>query len=298
MNSSDTSTFAIGGIGEVLWDVIGEVEKLGGAPVNFAFHAGQLGADAYPISSVGADKRGAAALTELRDNGVTTDHISVIDEAVTGYVLARVDTDGVASYIFPDEVAWDQIYLSERTGALASRLNAVCFGSLAQRSERSRRVIRDFLDRMKPGALKIFDLNIRQNFYSQALIQKSLKRANVLKLNDDEIALIADIEQLPGNTDQQMHQLVKRYDLTLAVLTRGGSGSLLVAKDAVSDHPGYPCKIVDTIGAGDSFTAATALGMLNGRSLDWINDHANRVASYVCSRKGAMVSLPDELLNS
>lgn len=298
MNGSDTNTFAIGGIGEVLWDVIGEVEKLGGAPINFAFHAGQLGADAYPISSVGGDKRGAAAITELRNNRVTTDHISVIDEAVTGYVLARVDADGVASYNFPDDVAWDRIFLSERTGALASRLDAVCFGSLAQRCERSRRVIRDFLDRMKPDALKIFDLNIRQNFYSQSLIRKSLKRANVLKLNDDEIALIADIEQLHGTTEQQMHQLVERYDLTLAVLTRGGNGSLLVAKESVSDHPGYPGNIVDTIGAGDSFTAATALGLLNGRSLDRINDHANRVASYVCSRKGAMVPLPDEFLNS
>lgn len=294
---ANSSNIAIGGIGEILWDVIGTTEKLGGAPVNFAFHAGQLGADAYPISSVGNDRRGVAAIAELRNNGVTTDNISVIDGAVTGYVLARVDADGVASYTFPDDVAWDRIFLSDTTAGLAGRLDAVCFGSLAQRSERSRQVIREFLDHLKPDALKIFDLNIRQDFYSQSLIRESLKRADVLKLNDDEITLVAEIEQLHGDIDFQMQRLVERYDLTLGVLTRGGNGSLLVGKDSISDHPGYSCTVADTIGAGDSFTAATAVGLLKGHSLDRINDHANRVASYVCGRSGAMVSLPEELVS-
>ena len=295
MNALNTNGFAVGGIGEILWDVIGDVEKLGGAPVNFAFHAGQLGAKAYPISSVGDDARGAAAIAELQRNGVTTDHISVIDGAATGFVTARIDVDGVASYTFPDDVAWDRISPAEGTVALAGRLDAVCFGSLAQRSEQSRRVIQDFLGLMKPGALKIFDLNIRQHFYSPALIRESLTWANVLKLNDDEITLVADIEQLHGDASNQMQQLVERYGLRLAVLTRGGSGSLLVAKNSASDHRGYPCAVIDTIGAGDSFTAATAMGLLKARSLDRINDHANRVASFVCGRKGAMVALPDEL---
>jgi len=289
-------TCIVGGIGEVLWDVIGDTEKLGGAPVNFAFHAAQLGAEAYPISSVGNDARGAAAIAELQRNGVNTDHISVCADAVTGYVNAHVDDDGVASYVFPDDVAWDRISLSEDTLVLAGRLDAVCFGSLAQRSERSRRAIGEFLDHLKPGALKIFDLNIRQEFYTSALIRESLARADVLKLNDDEMALLAGFEQLAGTVARQVRQLVERYDLKLAALTRGESGSLLVGPDEISDHPGYPGTVVDTIGAGDSFTAATAIGLLSGRSLEAINDHANRVASYVCGVKGAMVRLPNRLL--
>jgi len=284
----------IAGIGEILWDVIGDSEKLGGAPINFAYHAGQLGARAHAVSTIGTDRRGAAALQTLKNAGMTTDHITEIKGVPTGYVTADVAKDGVATYDFPDNVAWDQIRIEAATMDLAVKLEAICFGSLAQRSQVSRKAIHHYLASVKPGTLKIFDLNIRQNFYSKMIIRDSLKLTDILKLNDDEIKILADLEDLHGDTGQQLRQLIDNYDLRLAVLTRGGNGSLLVSTQSVSDHPGFKTDMVDTIGAGDSFTAVTALGVLKGYSLQAINEHANRVAAFVCSQKGAIVPLPEE----
>lgn len=291
----DERRYVIAGIGEVLWDVMGSVEKLGGAPINFAYHAGMLGAEAHAISTVGNDGRGRRAIAQLRENGVSVAHIAIIDGATTGYVQASVDAHGVASYLFPDDVAWDNLQVDEGCRRLAPRLDAVCFGSLAQRSGVSRRVIHGFLHLLPPKCLKVFDINIRQEFYSPEIIRTSLAMADVVKLNDEEIALIASMEGLTGDMQQQLLQLVGRYGLNLAVLTRGGSGSLLVGRGETSDHPGYRTAIVDTIGAGDAFTAATVLGLLRGRPLADINDHANRVAAFICGQEGAMVPLPGEL---
>ena len=285
----------IAGLGEILWDVIGDSEELGGAPVNFAFHAGQLGAEAYAVSSIGLDERGEAALRVLRDSGMTTAHITSIEGAPTGYVTAVLDDNGVATYDFPANVAWDRIRMNAETFALAERLDAICFGSLAQRSPTSRKAIHEYLAAVGPDTLKIFDLNIRQNFYSPELIRASLERADVLKLNDDEIEKVTEMESLQGDAKEILQQLIDRYGLKLAALTRGGNGSLLVSRESVSDHPGFRTSIVDTIGAGDSFTAVTTLGVLRGYPLEAINEHANRVAAFVCSRKGAMVQLPEEL---
>ncbi len=285
----------VAGIGEVLWDVLGDTETLGGAPVNFAYHAGQLGAAALAISSIGDDLRGQRALSTLREYRVATDHITVIEGVPTGYVQARVDSDGVATYVFPDGVAWDRIRIDSRTMAIVPRLDAVCFGSLAQRSVHSRSTIQRFLKSLRYGVLKVFDLNIRQGYYSREIIRDSLELADILKLNDEEIVLLARLENLKGSVDQQLRLLVERYRLSLAVLTRGADGSLLVSSAAISDHPGYQAEVVDTIGAGDSFTAVTAVGMLKGYSLESINEQANRVAAHVCSYRGAMVPLPENL---
>lgn len=295
MQNSIAKNPVVAGIGEVLWDVLGGNETLGGAPVNFAYHAGQLGTAALAISSIGDDARGQRAINTLMENGVVTDHITVIDGVPTGYVQASVDTEGIARYVFPDDVAWDQIRIASTTMSLASHLDALCFGSLAQRAEQSREAIHGFLKSLAPGVLKIFDLNIRQSYYSTEIIRDSLEQADILKLNDEEIALLAQLEDLKGSVDDQLRLLVARYRLALAVLTRGGNGSLLVSSTATSNHPGYQAEVVDTIGAGDSFTAVTAVGMLKGYSLDSINEHANRVAAHVCSCRGAMVPLPGEL---
>lgn len=289
-------SLAIAGIGEVLWDVLQDSEKLGGAPINFAFHAQALGATSYAISTVGDDQRGRAALQLLADHGVGCDHITVLPGAVTGYVEARVDAAGVASYSFPDDVAWDRLQLEDRTLALAGQLDAVCFGSLAQRSGHTRQVIRDFLARTASTTLKVFDMNIRQNFYSPELLQQSMALADVVKLNDDELELISMLQGLAGDEVTRLRSLVAACNLRLIVLTRGGKGSLLVSRNEISDHPGVTAEVVDTIGAGDSFTAATVVGLLLGRSLAEINDHANRVAAWVCSQQGAMVTLPEELM--
>lgn len=210
-------------------------------------------------------------------------------------MLAEVDEDGIATYQFPDNVAWDNLSLTSNTLQLANRLNAVCFGSLGQRALHSRKVIHDFLGRMPANTLKVFDINIRQNFYSRELLRESMRMANVVKLNDDELELIASLENLTGDVVTQLQSLITSHDLKMIVLTRGDKGSLLVNSSEVSDYPGCAANIVDTIGAGDSFTAATVVGLVKGMPLDTINEHANRVAAYVCSQQGAMPSLPGEL---
>ena len=296
MTSRPAGRLVIAGIGEVLWDVLQDSEELGGAPINFAYHAGALGAEAYAISCVGDDRRGTAALHELAKRSVSTEYITVLPGATTGYVLAEVDSRGIATYTFPDDVAWDRLVIADATAELGKRLNAICFGSLAQRSPISRQAIMNYLGKVGPATLKVFDLNIRQHFYNREIIEMSLDIADVLKLNDDEIVVLGGMFGLTGNQDTQMRQLVERFSLRLGVLTRGGNGSLLVSPGSVSDHPGYPANIVDTIGAGDSFTAATVLGFLKGLSLAQINDQANRIAAYVCSCQGAMPSLPEEMV--
>ena len=289
------SNFVIAGIGELLWDVLQDAETLGGAPMNFTYHAGALGAKGYPISTIGNDGRGEAALRLLQQRGVSCDHITVLPGGITGYVLAEVDAAGIATYRFPDNVAWDNLFLNDNTLKLADRLNAVCFGSLAQRSLHSRQVIQDFLGRLPAGTLKVFDINIRQNFYSQELLRESMTVADVVKLNEDELQLIASLENLTGDIIAQLRTLITIHNLQLIVLTRGDKGSLLVSSSQVSDNQGCAAKIVDTIGAGDSFTAATVVGLLKGMPLDAINEHANRVAAYVCSQQGAMAPLPVQL---
>ena len=297
MNNSVGSTPLVAGIGEILWDVVGDTETLGGAPINFAYHAGQLGAAALAISSIGNDERGQKAISILAEHGIDTDHLTVIETAPTGYVEATVDTNGVATYVFPDGVAWDQIRIESATRELAPRLEAICFGSLAQRSDYSRAAIHHYLESLPADVLKVFDLNIRQNFYSTEIIRDSLHRADVLKLNDDEIALLARLENLQGSEEHLLTTMVERYELALAVLTRGEAGSLLVSPTAISDHRGHLTEVVDTIGAGDSFTAVIAIGILKDYDLNTINEHANRVASHVCGCRGAMVVMPDELRN-
>ncbi|ESQ17509.1 MAG TPA: carbohydrate kinase [Chromatiaceae bacterium] len=287
--------YIIAGIGELLWDVLGSVEELGGAPVNFAYHTNSLGATGYAISVVGDDPRGRAALKALEQRNMSVSYIDVRAGATTGYVLANVDDQGVASYSFPDDVAWDHLSMNEKNLALASKVDAVCFGSLAQRSAESRAAIQAFLQATRPSALKILDLNLRQHFYTHETIRNSLQLADVLKLNDDELKVLQEMDNLQGNEQQMLTKMIGDYRLQLVVLTRGGKGSLLVSRTEISDHPGYQAEIVNTIGAGDSFTATTALGLLRGERLSIINERANRVAAFVCSQKGAMPDLAPDL---
>ena len=287
--------FRVAGIGELLWDVLGDSEELGGAPVNFAFHANSLGARGYAVSTVGDDQRGRAALSHLVKRNMATDYITVLPGVATGYVLAEVDKDGVASYRFPDDVAWDRLTLGPAAMTLAEKIDAVCFGSLGQRSKVARRAITSFFEASQPRSLKVFDMNLRQHFYTEKILHSSLAAANVVKLNEDELAVLQKIDHLKGDEVSLLQQLTTIYKLQLVVLTRGDRGSLLVAPEEISDHPGYPADIVDTIGAGDSFTAAVTLGLLRGNGLQEINIQANRVAAYVCSQRGGMPELPDSI---
>ena len=285
----------IAGIGELLFDVLGDAEHLGGAPVNFACHSESLGAQGLVITSVGMDDRGARALNLLGQRGMGTQGISVLDDYPTGFVSASLDQNGIASYHFPDDVAWDHLKLTDHVRLTCSELHAVCFGSLGQRSPQSRQTILDFLNQLPPETLRVFDVNLRQNFYSREILVDSMKRCTILKLNDEELPVIAEMLELEGDDVTLLGRLVKRFALQLGILTRGGKGSLLVGADCESNHPGIPGEIVDTIGAGDAFTAAVTLGFLLKKSLEEINEHANRVASWVCGQSGATPQLPEEL---
>ncbi len=283
----------IAGLGEVLWDVLPDSEEIGGAPVNFAYHVNALGGRGLPVSTVGDDERGRRALAELAARGLDVSAISMDPGRPTGYVAANVDESGVAHYVFPDDVAWDNLTFSPETLARAKTLDGVCFGSLAQRSPASREAVVRFLAALPEKALKVFDVNLRQTFYSRDIIADSLKRADIFKISDEELPILRSMFDLSGDDASVLHALLRRHCLRLCVLTRGSKGGLLVSLDAISDHPGVTAEVADTIGAGDAFTAAVALGHLLGHTLDAINERANRLAAYVCSRSGAMPPIPE-----
>ena len=285
----------IAGIGELLWDVLDDVEKLGGAPINFAFHINSLGAKGIPISTIGDDDRGRRALVELAGHGIYTDAISLDLIHSTGHVNAKVDADGVAHYSFPDTIAWDHLQLNGIALSIIKDLKAVCFGTLAQRASISKEAINHFLDQLSDTVLKVYDLNLRQHFYNQKVIETSFDKCNVIKLSDEELQVIQKMLGLPNDELSAISRLVAAYDLRLAVVTRGENGSLLVTPTEISEHPGFPSQVVDTIGAGDSFTAATTLGFMLGHDLTSINEHANRLAAYVCTQEGGMPIIPPEL---
>jgi fructokinase len=285
----------VAGLGELLWDVLGDVEKLGGAPINFAYHANFLGATGIPVSTIGDDERGRRALAILKDRNITTDAISFDSVHPTGYVTAKVDDQGGAHYEFPDDTAWDHLLLNDSARSMAEKINAVCFGTLAQRSPTTQKSICEFIDRMPDAALKVYDLNLRQNFYDRAIIEASLQKCNVFKLNDEELQVITGMFNFPTGEREAMSALVKHFGLQLAVVTRGAKGSLMISPTTLAEYPGVPVNVVDTIGAGDAFTAATTLGLLLNHDLAAISEHASRLAAHVCSQEGATPSVPREL---
>lgn len=281
--------FAIAGIGEVLFDIVGDTEILGGAPVNFAFHAKQLGGAGYAISTIGQDERGKRILAEMERRQLSTEFISILDGYDTGFVEAQLDSRGVATYLFPADIAWDHLHVNARAMQMAANLDAICFGTLAQRTRASRSAITKFLEATSDQCLKVFDVNLRQQFYSAEILRDSCMLADVVKVNDEELQIMAPLFHLKGSVKEQLARLVTLFGLRLAVLTRGERGSLLVSSEQSSDYEGMPLdELADTIGAGDAFTAATVFGLLQGFALDRINVEANRLAAWVCSKPGAM----------
>jgi fructokinase len=278
------------GLGEVLWDVFPDGPRFGGAPANFACSIAELAGDRVEsamASSVGTDELGARALEELRGHGVDTRCVTQIDRP-TGRVDVTLDASGSASYDFAADTAWDNLTWSHELESLAARADAVCFGTLGQRCAASRKVIRRFLGATRPDCLRVFDINLRPPFWSEEVVLHSLELAGLLKLNDAELPVLAGMLGLHGGEREQLDQLLGRYPLELIALTRGAKGSLLLSRTGeCSELPGNPAKVVDTVGAGDAFTAALVLGRLGQQPLAAINDWANRVAAFVCSQPGA-----------
>ncbi|RDE51273.1 MAG: carbohydrate kinase [Candidatus Accumulibacter meliphilus] len=287
--------FTVAGIGELLWDVFPQHKRLGGAPANFAFHCYQLGAKAYPVSCVGTDELGLGLRDKLREMGVDASYVLESDSFPTGTVQVTLNDEGKPSYRIFENVAWDHIAFTSDLKALAATLDAVCFGSLSQRSPVSRASIHAFLRQMPEAALKIFDVNLRQSYFSQKQVEDSLRLASILKLSDEELPVLAGYFGLRGDVMEQLNELRERFDLALVAYTRGPDGSVLVRGDEVDVAPGVAGLAVDSVGAGDSFTASLCMGVLKDWPLSRVNAFANRVASFVCSQKGATPLLPEDL---
>jgi fructokinase len=288
-------SFKVLGVGEVLWDLLPAGAQMGGAPANFAYHANALGARAGVVTRVGLDPLGQDIRRQLAALGLPLELVQVDETAPTGTVSVELVGDGIPRFTIREQVAWDHLHPTEAALQAASEADAICFGSLAQRAETSRSTIHRVLAQAPATALRVCDINLRQNFYSREVIQKSLCLANVLKLNDTELPIVATMLGLTGDLEAQVATLAREYDLRVVALTCGPQGSLLYQAGRWSECVTRPVRVKDTVGAGDAFTAALVLGLLRKMDLDEVNRFANEVARHVCSCAGATPPLPDEL---
>ena len=292
------NTDIIVGLGEALWDVLPEGKKLGGAPANFAYHAGQFGFRSMAVSAVGDDKLGDETIAALDGKGLDY-HMARVPYP-TGTVQVTLDESGIPTYNIRENVAWDNIPFTPGLEEIARNCRAVCFGSLAQRNVVSRETIHKFLDTMPDDGirLKIFDVNLRQNFYNEDIICDSLKRCNVLKINDEELVIIGRMFGYLGlDMRNKCWLILGKYNLDMLVLTCGVNGSYVFTPGHVSFQETPRVEVADTVGAGDSFTGAFCAGILNGLPVPDAHRLAVDVSAYVCTQSGAMPMLPASLVS-
>ncbi|MDY2640872.1 MAG: carbohydrate kinase [Mediterranea sp.] len=286
------------GMGEALWDCLPEGKKIGGAPANFAYHVSQFGFNSRVVSAVGNDPLGDEILQVLAEKKVNA-QIDRVDYP-TGTVQVTLDQVGVPQYEIKEGVAWDNIPFTPALRDLALRTRAVCFGSLAQRSAVSRATINRFLDTMPDtgSELKIFDINLRQNFYTQEVLCDSMRRCNVMKINDEELVTISRIFGYPGiDLQDKCWILLAKYNLKMLILTCGTNGSYVFTPGLISFQETPKVKVADTVGAGDSFTATFTAAILKGLSIPEAHKLAVEVSAFVCTQSGAMPTLPQTLLD-
>ncbi len=293
------------GIGEALFDCLPEGRKLGGAPANFAYHVSQFGLNGCAISAIGDDELGNEIIDTFEK--VHLPYVLPVVEQPTGTVKVTLDEKGVPQYEICLGVAWDNIPLTNEMLSIAHRSQAICFGSLAQRSETSRETIQAFLDAAPADALKVFDINLRQSWYTAEVIAESLQRANILKINDEELDVVATmllgeptipgalIAEDPEKTRRICRELIARYDLKMLILTCGAIGSYVFTANEESYVATPKVLVADTVGAGDSFTATFVAQILLGRTIREAHERAVKVSAFVCTQHGAMPVLPAEL---
>ena len=284
------------GMGEALWDVLPEGKKIGGAPANFAYHVSQFGLPSRVVSAVGNDPLGREIVENFTSKGLN--HLIEEVPYPTGTVQVEIDPAGVPQYVIKENVAWDNIPYTARLEALAGQTRAVCFGSLAQRNIVSRDTINRFLDAMPQTAdsLVVFDVNLRQGFYTKDILCNSMKRCNILKINDEELVTVSRMFGYPGiDLQDKCWILLGKYNLRMLILTCGINGSYVFTPGNVSFQPTPKVEVADTVGAGDSFTAAFIASLLKGKSVAEAHALAVRTSAFVCTRKGAMPELPPDL---
>ena len=294
MSQDNISSQTVVGLGEALWDCLPEGRKLGGAPANFAYHVSQFVRGAYAVSAIGQDTLGDETLQAFDEKQLQ--YLMPRVDFPTGTVQVTLDEAGIPSYDIREGAAWDNIPFTPRLEEMAKNCRAVCFGSLAQRNEASRNTIYRFLDATPKDCLRIFDINLRQNFYSKEVIRESLKRCNVLKINDEELVIIGRMFGYPGlDFENKCWLILGKYNLDILVLTCGVNGSYVFSKGAMSYRETPRVKVADTVGAGDSFTGAFVGSILSGTSIPEAHRIAVNVSAYVCTQAGAMPVIPDSL---
>ena len=284
------------GMGEALWDVLPEGKKIGGAPANFAYHVSQFGLDSCVVSAIGDDKLGEEILDNFKEKELK--HLIETVPYPTGTVQVEIDQAGIPQYDIKENVAWDNIPYTAMLDDLASRTQAVCFGSLAQRSVVSRKTINSFLDAMPQNddTLVVFDVNLRQGFYNKEILCNSMQRCNILKINDEELVVVSRMFGYPGiDLQDKCWILLGKYNLKMLILTCGINGSYVFTPGNVSFQPTPKVEVADTVGAGDSFTAAFIASIIKGKSVADAHRCAVEVSAYVCTQPGAMPVLPANL---
>lgn len=274
------------GIGEILWDILPDGKQPGGAPYNFVYHSMQSSIESLIISAVGNDVPGRELREELKKIGLIDKYIQT-NKLITGNVTVELDYSGNPEYTIQNNVAWDNILWTEELEALAKRASAVCYGSLCQRNHVSARTINNFIEATGKDCLRIFDINLRQNFYSKEILKKSFMKANIVKLNINELAIIAGLFNIRGNMDEQIQKLMNLFKLEYIACTMGSDGSILKSMDEESFFVAPVVEVNDTVGAGDSFTAVLTAGILLNIPLWDIHKKATEISAFVCTQKGA-----------
>jgi fructokinase len=285
-------TFTVVGLGEVLWDLLPTGRQLGGAPTNFVYQAAALGARALMVTRVGDDGLGRDVISRFAHYDLSTECVQIDLVRPTGTVAVAMDDDGNPNYTFADDAAWERLTASSSALQAVQAADAVCFGTLAQRSDSSRRAIQQLVSAAPVQALKIFDVNLRCHFYCREVIEQSMRVANVLKLNDEELRILSSLFALHGTIRQRIEQLVCAFGFKMVVVTRGAMGSIIKQGSDWSELHSQPVAIADTVGAGDAFTAALTMGLLAGMSIRQVHVIATELAAYVCSKHGATPPLP------
>lgn len=284
------------GMGEALWDVLPEGKKIGGAPANFAYHVSQFGLPSCAVSAVGDDPLGKEIVENFTSKGLNFSLAQV--PYPTGTVQVEIDQAGIPQYDIKENVAWDNIPFTENLQELAKNTKALCFGSLAQRNIVSRTTINEFLDAMPKDddTLVVFDVNLRQGFYNQEILCNSMEKCNILKINDEELVIVSRMFGYPGiDLQDKCWILLGKYNLKMLILTCGINGSYVFTPGKVSFLPTPKVKVEDTVGAGDSFTAAFIASILKGESVEEAHRKAVETSAFVCTQKGAMPKLPKSI---